>query len=69
MLLLSPLPLSSVWVLSLIHFTLQAASVLTAFNHPSHILMYAPEVRAQPTAWAKAILCIDPLCLLEHNDA
>ncbi|EAA7242721.1 hypothetical protein BVD23_03375 [Salmonella enterica] len=42
MLLLSPLTLSSVWVLSLIHFILQAACVLTAFTHPSHVLLYAP---------------------------
>ncbi|EAM9428240.1 hypothetical protein BCN13_06350 [Salmonella enterica] len=42
---LSPLILSSVWVLSLIHFILQVAFVLTAFTHPSHVLMYAPGIR------------------------
>ncbi|EAM1254941.1 hypothetical protein D3369_15815 [Salmonella enterica] len=46
MLFLSPLPLSLVWDLSLIHFILQAASVLTAFTRPSHVFMYAPGARS-----------------------
>ncbi|EAM1118963.1 hypothetical protein D9Q25_16485 [Salmonella enterica subsp. enterica serovar Javiana] len=56
MLFLSPLTLSSVWDLSLIHFILQAASVLTAFTHPSHVFMYALLGRAQLTVWATANL-------------
>ncbi|EBW6360381.1 hypothetical protein DPU24_05935 [Salmonella enterica subsp. enterica serovar Oranienburg] len=57
MLFLSPLTLSSVWDLSLIHFILQAASVLTAFTHPSHVFMYAPGARSADSLGYSELEC------------